>query len=271
MEEKIKCKFCGSEEIIKYGFRKSKYRAVKIFKCKSCMRTFCENSLDSRMKFNEQIILIALDLRMRGLSLSEIKEHLYIIYGIQVSRTTILNWTNKFSSILQEFLKDIKISNSKKIHADETFIKIRSFSKGTTRKQKRKNWSFLWTVFDSDTRFMISSILSQKRIREEAREAFLDAKKKMINEPETVVTDGNAGYKFAFKKAFGKLKGPRVKHLFCVAFEDKVNNNPIERLFGSLRSRLKVTRGFDQMWSAKNFLKLWEIHYNYIRPHGGLG
>jgi len=46
-----------------------------------------------------------------------------------------------------------------------------------------------------------------------------------------------------------------------------VTNNVIERLHGTLKDRLKVTRGLE---NGEELLKGWFVHYNFVRPHQGL-
>jgi len=41
----------------------------------------------------------------------------------------------------------------------------------------------------------------------------------------------------------------------------------VERLQGTLKDRLKVTRGLE---NGEELLKGWFAHYNFVRPHQGL-
>jgi len=46
-----------------------------------------------------------------------------------------------------------------------------------------------------------------------------------------------------------------------------VTNNVIERLHGTLKDRLKFTRGLE---NGEELLKGWFVHYNFVRPHQSL-
>jgi len=47
----------------------------------------------------------------------------------------------------------------------------------------------------------------------------------------------------------------------------RVTNNVIERLHGTLKDRLKFTRGLE---NGEELLKGWFVHYNFVRPHQSL-
>jgi len=50
--------------------------------------------------------------------------------------------------------------------------------------------------------------------------------------------------------------------------KSRVTNNVVERLHGTLKDRLKVTRGLE---NGVEMLKGWFVHYNFVRPHQSLG
>ena len=85
----------------------------------------------------------------------------------------------------------------------------------------------------------------------------------------TFVSDGFENYKNAFNKLFynvAKLKfGVPIA---CKKYGLEHNNNPIERYNGSLKDRLKILRGgFGSIETAKHFLNLKHIIYNFVNPH----
>ena len=45
----------------------------------------------------------------------------------------------------------------------------------------------------------------------------------------------------------------------------------IERFHGTLKARTKVMRGLKTRQSAKLITDGWLIHYNFFRPHEGIG
>jgi len=47
----------------------------------------------------------------------------------------------------------------------------------------------------------------------------------------------------------------------------RVTNNVVERLHGTLKDMLKITRGLE---NGEELLKGWFVHYNFVRPHQSL-
>ena len=85
-----------------------------------------------------------------------------------------------------------------------------------------------------------------------------------------MVTDGLQSYKKAFRSQFFTLGNPRSEHIQGNTFQDKVNNNILERLNGSVRERTKVMRGMKKMETATAVMNGYKNYYNYVRPHQGL-
>ncbi len=97
-----------------------------------------------------------------------------------------------------------------------------------------------------------------------------DAKSKnngLHHRPKYIVTDGWHSYKKAIKKEFAPST-TRVKHIHNVGIKDKVNNNVLERLNGTVREREKVIRGFKT--DVTPIFKEHRIYYNFIKPHESL-
>lgn len=75
-----------------------------------------------------------------------------------------------------------------------------------------------------------------------------------------------------YEEAFRKVFYSRYKKDFVEW--NKINcaktgqfNFIMERLFNSLKERVKIMRGFKAGWSAKLVLDGYFIWYNFIRPH----
>ena len=45
------------------------------------------------------------------------------------------------------------------------------------------------------------------------------------------------------------------------------NQNTVERLHGTLKDRLKPTRGLKGEETVRKLLEGWVVHYNYVRKH----
>ncbi len=89
----MKCKYCSSKDVIKYGKRKSDLRGeVQIYFCKDCKRRFVKGNMTLGMRHRRFFIRRALKLRKKGMTLSQIAED---IGGI--TRQGIFYWIKKFS------------------------------------------------------------------------------------------------------------------------------------------------------------------------------
>lgn len=63
------CTFCGSVNIIKWGYRRNKNVKTPRFKCKDCDQTFVVDEGFAKMRKDPKIIALALDLHFKGVSL----------------------------------------------------------------------------------------------------------------------------------------------------------------------------------------------------------
>jgi len=96
------------------------------------------------------------------------------------------------SSYPRSFLKEL----------DEMMIHVRRES------MEKGHYQWLWNFMDDSTKFLVSSMISQRRVVD-ARRVFADAKTK-IDKTYAVIHDGLPSYDKAFQKEFYTLKKPRV-------------------------------------------------------------
>jgi transposase-like protein len=66
--------------------------------------------------------------------------------------------------MIEEYADTLEPSLSEQWHADEMAINVKG------------KWMWLWNVMDKDTRFMLTSLISEKRQIEDARKVFQKAK-----------------------------------------------------------------------------------------------
>ena len=79
-----------------------------------------------------------------------------------------------------------------------------------------------------------------------------------------LITDGLPGYHAAFKKVFGSPGGfiMHIRNEFC-------NANKQEKVNGTFADRTSSARGTN--WEDSLVYHVFALHYNYIRPHVGIG
>ena len=245
----MECKYCGSQNLIKKG----KSRDKQVYGCKDCGHKFVDNGNYVKMRTNKRAIVTALDLYFEGLSVRKIKRQLRKIFGIGVTQVAIWKWVKKYSELVKEYVDTLKLEHhSGEFHADETVV----FCDGIEK--------WFWEIIDEKTKFMLASHLSDVRKVDDAEKLFHEAKMRIKERPEHIYTDGLWAYRAGFKWTFYSMGTELVQ---SVGINSRVTNNVAERLHGTLKDRLKVTRGLE---TAEAMLKGWFVHYNFVRPHQSL-
>jgi len=97
----MKCPKCKSLKISKRGKRYNKSEVKQLYLCNKCGRKFIEQDGFERMRHDKKIIVRAIHLHNEGLSLFQIKDHLWQHDGINISREAIRKWGNKYSVFLK--------------------------------------------------------------------------------------------------------------------------------------------------------------------------
>jgi len=97
----MKCPKCKNNEIVKRGKRYNQFGIKQLYLCKKCSLTFVKKDGFERMRHNKKIIARAIHLHNEGLSLFQVKDHLWQHDGVKVTRKTISDWTKKYSVFLK--------------------------------------------------------------------------------------------------------------------------------------------------------------------------
>lgn len=249
---KLRCRFCKSKRIIKYGTRHNKGEKKQLYLCKLCNKKFTMNNGFLYAKYSSDLITVALDCYVRGMSMRDTASHIELIYGVRPSPSTVLEWIRRYGSMIESYTKKLKPKLGSVWMADEMQLDFR----------RQKNW--LWVVEDKKTRFMMVCNPTLFKVQKNANAAFEKASK--FGTPEAVITDGAHFY----PKAIQEL-GEDVKHIRSVGCAgEKAKNTRIERLNGTIRQREKVMRGMHNSVTAKDIMRAFQIHYNFVRPNMAL-
>ena len=91
-----KCPKCGSLQSVWRGYRRNRCVDKHMKLCKKCGSKFTPNDGFLRMRFKPSVIRRAMELRKKGYSSAEIKEHLQRYEGVKVSRWTVIKWERKY-------------------------------------------------------------------------------------------------------------------------------------------------------------------------------
>jgi len=247
----LRCKFCGSSNIIRYGT----FRGVQRWWCNDCKRKFADNDALPEMKTPIRHISSALSMYYRGVSLDDIRDHLDQQYENQPSSSTVYEWVSRFSAEASNKARDHTPNVGDVWLADETVLKIGGKS------------VWFWDLFDVKTRFLLSSHMSYRRTTEHARALVEKASKRANKIPKVIITDKLYAYLDGIELAFGA----DTEHIQSKGFMVQPNTNLIERFHGTLKARTKVMRGLKKPETALEILDGWLVHYNFFRPHESLG
>jgi transposase-like protein len=168
----------------------------------------------------------------------------------------VLDWVHKYGEIISQYAETLQPQLGDIWHADEMKIKT-----------KRDDWSWLWNVMDSQTRFLIANLVTKKREVEDAQGLFKEARQS--GKPELLITDGLQSYHKAFNREFYD-RYQTCAHVRAEGLTARSNNNKVERLHNTVRERVKVMRGLHNDKTASAFNDGFKAYYNFIRPHQAL-
>jgi transposase-like protein len=255
VKEKQNCAYCGCSDVIRCGIRKNKQVIKQRFKCNGCGKKFIADKDFERMKGDAKVTTLILDLFFKGISSRGIQDHLKQFYDISLDHSNILRRIQKFSKVINEYVKTLKPELSNVWHIDEMKI------------QANGKWRWLWNLMDAETKFLISEKVTDKRRIRDCRKLLTEAKETAQREPAFMITDGCHSYNRSLSKVM-----PQTNHVQLKSITDKrVNNNNVERLNGIIRDRLKVMRGMHSKESSELMMTAYRNYYNFIRPHSAIG
>ena len=150
-----KCPMCNSSCVIKRGLRYSRTGSTQRYYCKMCGRRFTLLII-GRARNRATVVMAALDLYFRGVSLRQICEHLEAYWNCRVSYTTVLRWIRKYVEVVSQAIeKDTRI-RSERWNADETLVRLNG------------RHILFWTLLDERHRFLIALKISSRRTETDA-------------------------------------------------------------------------------------------------------
>ncbi|MBI2846852.1 MAG: IS1/IS6 family transposase [Chloroflexi bacterium] len=252
--EPIICKYCGSDDVMKYGIR----NGVQNYICRKCMRKFTPKDTPLRMRYTTEQIGSALTMFYDGLSLSAIVRNLKQAHGIDINPSSVYRWVLRYTEKALDYLDSLRANASDTWVVDETVI-------GLGGKKPRKLW--FWDIICRDTKFLLASHLSSKRTIHDVQIVMTRAAQRTTRIPRYIISDGMRAYPDGIERVFGADTG----HILSQGFTEELNTNLIERFHGTIKARTKVMRGFKTEATAYLILQGFLIHYNFFRPHMTLG
>ena len=246
------CPHCGGKESTMKGFRYNKTGAVRLRKCKHCKRRFKDGLMAESKGANTTLKLVAFDLHVKGVSLRDIRNHIWQIYCIHKPVSTLHRWIVNLMRFMQEALGNLKPKVGNKWLGDETVVKVN----GQVR--------YIWNIMDYESRVHIVSVLTQGRGAKEALMIIKKAIQETGKIPGRFITDALPSY----SKALKELGDNNIAHVSNVGLKHKKNNNRVERLHGTIKSWVRTQRGMKGR--CQEYIDVRRLYYNQIRPHMAL-
>jgi len=260
MRKEIKCRFCGSEDNTKEGFRKTKNRGkIQKYKCNSCSKYFTNDDGFYRMRYSAEIITMSVDMYLSNLSSRKMRNQLKRHFSVKASHMTILDWVRKYSLKVFNYVEKLGYNLGEQYYADETVI------------NRQGNLDNFWACVDWETR-MITGI--HYSVATNIKEAAVFIKKSVKKgKPKYIQTDSAIFYPKAFKKVFysNKIGGLKVEHKIQNYQKTRIHNYKIETVFMKIKDRVHDFRGLKALWSAPIILAGLTIQHNFIEEHTTTG
>ena len=115
-----KCKYCQSENIIKFG----KYKDVQRYYCKECKRKFKADNSTFHMKVPADYVSQALAEFYTGSSVNDIRETLYQEHSYKPSKSIVWKWIIKYTDLAVDNFKDYHPQVGSVWTSDETMVDL---------------------------------------------------------------------------------------------------------------------------------------------------
>lgn len=260
----ITCAKCESPNVIKYGFNQTSKGAVQKHKCLSCGTIFCHAEMLPNSQISSEIVSLCLDLYLKGLSYRVIKQQLLEQFGLKVSHVTIYCWIQEYSNLLKNYADTLKPKLSAVWQMDETFLAFKGRRVDFKHPGKHEG-RWCWIAIDTGTRYILDCYLTFTKQLQDGVNFFDRLKEAIQEEPDVVATDGNSTYANCIKEYY-----PKATHIKLKLISWKPNTSFIERFNGTVKNRTKTMRCFDEFRPCQNFMTLFQIYYNFLRPHMAL-
>lgn len=264
-----KCPICGAgtylhhdyEHYSRFKCNSKKCNHIHVVLKKSVFYEPLAQEINSKFNFkrlrtNLNIVIDALYMYFSGSSSTRaISQYLLHRKNFKISHVAIYKWIKNFGALFKEISEKYmpkNLNSSDEWHVDETVIKISG---------KRY---YIWTLIDSETRFVLDWFLTSSRQATSAFHLFAKVKDN-FGSPLSIVSDRLPSYTIPTKIVFNEAKHIKVQSWF-----DDITNNLIESFFKRFKHKYKTCHGFKSETSVQALLQGFFFFYNYIIPHSSL-
>jgi len=254
--KEIICPHCKEKNIKKDGVRTTEKRGkIQRYRCKLCKYRFVVDDGFYRMRNNENIITMSIDMYISNLSSRKMRNQLSRHLNTKISHMSILDWVRRYTLKVNKFVDKLGYNLGNRFYADETLIDCGG-------RDDR-----FWCCIDWDTRLITGVHYSLSGNPVEAQKFLFKSIQK--GKPKFIQTDGGVFYHRAFRKLFysNKIGGLTVEHKIQNASVTKIHNYRIETVFMKIKDRVDDFRGLKALWSAPIIMNALIIQHNFIEAH----
>ncbi len=216
------------------------------FRCRDCGQQFNERTATTFnfIQYPTEVVMLTIHyyFRFRN-SLDDVVE-LMALRGFHICHQTVHNWAQTFGVELGLKLREKRYGQSgKKWHVDATYIKV------------ERRCCYLYRAIDKEGN-LVDMYLSDVRDQAAAEAFFEQAQNTTGVTPTQITTDKEAALYPAIKNVFTTA----IKHR-----DSKYMNNVIEQNHRAIKSRLRVMKGFKNIFNALIFCTAFEEIRQFFR------
>jgi transposase-like protein len=241
----IRCKYCDSRRIIKYGRLKNK----QCWWCKECQRKFTDSKPLRGMKVSFEAMRTALRLFFKGIPLRTIRMQLEDEYNLSPTPATIIKWMQRVTHEILEVDRGVHPEVGDTWMIFETPLTI----------SQKQYW--ILDVLDTRSLFLLVSQLSHQRRRNDFRALLESAKEKGSGIPVKILNYSSMKYPENLELIFGE----DIQLISVKSGKIKIPGD-WSRPF---KERIAVLQGHKE-GLVHTILDGWRIQYNHYRSHQAL-
>jgi transposase-like protein len=268
MSEYLICKYCRSSPVIKYGV----YKGVQRYFCRICNRKFVSENTIPKMKTPTKDIADSLNMHYEGMSERGIRRNFIQRDKNYISTGSIYNWIKRFTILAIKESEKYQPKVGDMWIAGETLVRVDKRKHKDTKARNLDHELYKsrrvvsWDIIDSDSRFLLASLITTTRGKADAQLLVEKAAKRAGKVPKVLITDKLSAHLCDIELDYCDDTKQSLDDPFTI----ENNIHFIERLYASLADRRKVMKALKNEDALQQFADGWLVHYNFFRPHMAL-